>query len=126
MVMMINSNAQLKTLYCMLYDTDSITLTYEIMTQCETIIVSWKITYLSIYLTYISLLPLAFPYANFGTTSTFFGIGWVILFFFVIRRNVFGQLPKFLGAKSKVVMGIGLVPKDLVLQAVGFCIVVDD
>jgi len=63
---------------------------------------------------------------DFRSGPSLLDIVGVILFVLVVGDNALGHFPKLLGAEAELVVGVRFVPKDLVLEAVGFRIVVDD
>ena len=69
------------------------------------------------------LSPFALFHVDFGTLFT--GVFGVIVLLFIIRVQIFGDFPEFLGAKLERAVRLCLVPEDLLLQFVGFRIVID-
>ena len=57
--------------------------------------------------------------------SLFAGVFGVIVLLFIIRVQIFGDFPEFLRAQLERPVLLRLVPEDLLLQFVGFRIVID-
>ena len=67
--------------------------------------------------------PFALFYVDFG--PLFCSVLRVIRLIFIIRVQIFGDFPEFLRAQLERPVLLRLIPEDLVLQFVGFRIVVD-
>ena len=67
--------------------------------------------------------PLALFHVDFG--PFFAGVFGVIILLFIIRVQVLGNFPELLGPQLERSVRLCLVPEDLLLQFVGFRVVVD-
>jgi hypothetical protein len=68
--------------------------------------------------------PFALFYVDFGTL--FAGVFGVVVLLFIVRVQIFGDFPELLGPQLERAVLLRLVPEDLLLQLVGFRIVVND